>query len=40
VRFSYAASEERIAGGIAAIRRVVEKAWQVDRTGSSRAPKP
>jgi aspartate aminotransferase len=33
VRFSYAASEERIAAGIAAIQRVVEDAWQVDRTG-------
>jgi hypothetical protein len=36
VRFSYAASEERIAGGIAAIRRVVEQAWRVDRTGSTK----
>jgi aspartate aminotransferase len=27
VRFSYAASEERIAAGIAAIRRVVDEAW-------------
>ena len=36
VRFSYATSEERIAAGIAAIRGVVEKAWQVDRTGSTK----
>jgi aspartate aminotransferase len=33
LRFSYAASEERIAAGIAAIKRVVEEAWTVDRTG-------
>jgi aspartate aminotransferase len=32
VRFSYAASEERIAAGIAAIRRTVEEAWRVDQT--------
>ena len=32
LRFSYAASEERIAAGIAAMRKVVEDAWQVDRT--------
>jgi len=31
VRFSYAASEERIAGGIAAIRRAVEEAKRVGR---------
>jgi aspartate aminotransferase len=36
VRFSYAASEERIAGGIAAIRRLVDGAWKEDRTGSTR----
>jgi len=36
VRFSFAASEERIAAGIAAIRRVVEQAWQVDRTGTTK----
>ena len=40
VRFSYAASDERIAAGIAAIGRVVDRAWQADRTGrtSVRAP--
>jgi aspartate aminotransferase len=32
LRFSYAASEERIAAGIAAIRRAVEEAWRADRT--------
>ena len=32
IRFSYATSEERIAAGIAAIRKIVEEAWQVDRT--------
>lgn len=32
VRFSYATSEERIAAGIASIRRVVEDAWRADRT--------
>jgi aspartate aminotransferase len=32
LRFSYATSVERIAAGIAAIRRVVDEAWQVDRT--------
>jgi len=32
VRFSYAASEERIAAGIAAMKRVVEDAWRVDTT--------
>ena len=37
VRFSYAASEERIAAGIAAIRRVVDEAWAVDRTRRTKA---
>jgi aspartate aminotransferase len=32
LRFSYAASEERIAAGIAAIRRAVDEAWRADRT--------
>jgi aspartate aminotransferase len=32
VRFSYAASEERIAAGIASMRRAVEAAWRADRT--------
>ena len=32
LRFSYATSEERIAAGIAAMRKIVEDAWQVDRT--------
>jgi len=32
VRFSYAASEERIAAGVASMRAVVEAAWQEDRT--------
>jgi aspartate aminotransferase len=36
VRFSYATSEERIAAGLSAIRRVVEDAWRRDRTGSTR----
>jgi aspartate aminotransferase len=35
LRLSYATSEERIAGGIAAMRRVVDEAWRVDRTGST-----
>jgi aspartate aminotransferase len=39
IRFSYATSEERIAAGIAAIRSVVEEAWQVDRTGSTKVPR-
>jgi len=33
VRFSYAASEERIAAGVAAMRAVVEGAWRADVTG-------
>ena len=33
VRFSYAASDERIAAGIEAMRAVVERAWRADRTG-------
>jgi aspartate aminotransferase len=37
VRFSYAASEERIAAGIAAIRRVVDEAWGADRAGRAKA---
>jgi aspartate aminotransferase len=32
VRFSYAASEERIAAGIAAMREAVDAAWTADRT--------
>ncbi len=39
IRFSYATSEERIAAGIAAIKGVVEEAWQVDRTGSTKVPR-
>ncbi len=39
IRLSYATSEERIAAGIAAMRRVVEEAWQVDKTGSTRVPR-
>ena len=33
VRFSYAASDERIAAGIEAMRVVVDRAWRADRTG-------
>jgi aspartate aminotransferase len=33
LRLSYAASEERIEAGIGAMRRVVEDAWSIDRTG-------
>ena len=36
IRFSYASSEERIAAGIAGIRRLVDEAWRVDRTGRSK----
>jgi aspartate aminotransferase len=36
LRISYASSEERIAAGIAAMRRVVEEAWRVDRTGTTK----
>jgi aspartate aminotransferase len=32
MRFSYAASEERIKGGVEAIRSIVERAWRADRT--------
>jgi aspartate aminotransferase len=32
VRFSYAASEERIAAGVASMHRAVEVAWRADRT--------
>jgi aspartate aminotransferase len=32
LRFSYATSEERIAAGIASMRRVVDEAWRVDKT--------
>jgi aspartate aminotransferase len=39
IRLSYATSEERITAGIAAIRRIVEEAWQVDKTGSTRVPR-
>ena len=40
IRFSYAASEQRIAAGIEAMRRVIDEAWRADRTGktSVRAP--
>jgi len=40
VRFSYAASDERIAAGLEAMRVVVDRAWRADRTGrtSVRAP--
>lgn len=37
LRFSYAASEERIAAGVDAIRRVVEDAWRQDRTARTHA---
>jgi aspartate aminotransferase len=37
MRFSYAASEERIKAGIEAIRSVVERAWRADRTDRTRA---
>jgi aspartate aminotransferase len=40
IRFSYAASEERIAAGIAAIRRVVDEAWKLDRTGRTSVRTP
>ena len=36
MRFSYAASEERIKAGVDAIRSVVERAWRADRTGSTK----
>jgi aspartate aminotransferase len=36
VRFSYAASEERIAAGVAAMRGVVDAAWGADQTGVTR----
>ena len=32
LRFSYATSEDRIAAGIASMRRVVDEAWRVDKT--------
>jgi aspartate aminotransferase len=35
VRFSYATSEERIKAGIEAMRKVVDGAWQSDRTGKT-----
>jgi aspartate aminotransferase len=35
LRLSYAVSEERIAAGLASVRRVVEHAWSQDRTGVS-----
>jgi aspartate aminotransferase len=38
LRFSYATSEERIAAGIAAMRRVVEEAWGADRTVRTKLP--
>jgi aspartate aminotransferase len=37
LRLSYAVSEERIAAGLAAMRRVVEEAWRADRTMLSRS---
>jgi len=40
LRFSYAASEQRIAAGIAAIRKVVEEAWRVDQTIRTRVEAP
>jgi aspartate aminotransferase len=40
VRFSYATSEERIAAGIAAMRKVVEDAWRQDRTGKTSVRPP
>jgi aspartate aminotransferase len=40
VRFSYAASEERIAAGIAAMRKVVEDGWRQDRTGKTSVRPP
>jgi aspartate aminotransferase len=36
LRLSYAASEERIAAGVAAMRKVVEEAWRLDRTGRTK----
>jgi aspartate aminotransferase len=36
LRVSYAASEERIAAGVAAIRQVVDQAWRADRTGRTK----
>ncbi|HTQ48045.1 MAG TPA: pyridoxal phosphate-dependent aminotransferase [Polyangiaceae bacterium] len=36
MRFSYAASEERIKAGIEAIRNVVDRAWRADRTGRTK----
>jgi aspartate aminotransferase len=35
LRFSYATSEERIAAGLSAMRKVVDEAWQADRTGKT-----
>jgi aspartate aminotransferase len=40
VRFSYASSEERIAAGLAAMRKVVDAAWQADRTGKTSVRPP
>jgi aspartate aminotransferase len=40
VRFSYASSEERITAGLEAMRKVVDQAWQVDRTGKTSVRPP
>ena len=40
VRFSYASSEARIAAGLAAMRKVVDAAWQADRTGKTSVRPP
>ena len=40
VRFSYAASEERLKAGIEAMRKVVEAAWSADRTGKTSVRPP
>jgi aspartate aminotransferase len=40
VRFSYAASEQRIAAGLAAMRAVVDEAWRADRTGKTSVRPP
>jgi aspartate aminotransferase len=40
VRYSYAASDERIAAGIAAMHKVVDRAWRADRTGRTSVRDP
>ncbi len=40
VRFSYAASEARIAAGVAAMRAVIDDAWRADRTGKTSVRPP